>query len=96
MAQVLPNVIICDRVGPGPICRARRDRPAQQRWYCLGCGIRRRMILKGKTAIGTGSTSGIGLGIATALTAEGYALMLNGFGDPGEIEKLRVDLTGKK
>jgi len=52
-------------------------------------------MLKGKSAIVTGSTSGIGLGIATALAAEGCALMLNGFGDPGEIEKLRAELAGK-
>jgi 3-hydroxybutyrate dehydrogenase len=40
------------------------------------------MMLKGKTSIVTGSTSGIGLGITAALAAEGCALMLNGFGDP--------------
>ncbi len=52
-------------------------------------------MLKGKSAIVTGSTSGIGLGIATALAAEGCALMLNGFGDPAEIERLRAGLAGK-
>ena len=46
-------------------------------------------MLKGKTAIVTGSTSGIGLGIATALAAEGCEVMLNGFGDPAAIETLR-------
>jgi 3-hydroxybutyrate dehydrogenase len=51
------------------------------------------MMLKGKTAIVTGSTSGIGLGIATALAAKGCALMLNGFGDTGEIEKLRIEIA---
>ena len=41
-------------------------------------------------AIVTGSTSGIGLGIAEALAAEGMGLMLNGFGDPDEIEFTRA------
>src|SRR5207248_64855 len=49
-------------------------------------------MLNGKAAIVTGSTSGIGLGIARALAAEGAAIMLNGFGDAAEIERLRADL----
>jgi 3-hydroxybutyrate dehydrogenase len=51
------------------------------------------MTLKGKTAIVTGSTSGIGLGIARALGAEGAHLMLNGFGDAAQIEALRAGLA---
>src|SRR3954447_6115204 len=50
-------------------------------------------MLKGKTAIVTGSTSGIGLGIATALAGEGCDIVLNGFGDPAEIERVRVSLA---
>src|SRR5258707_3154262 len=50
-------------------------------------------MLKGKTAIVTGSTSGIGLGIATALAAEGCDVMLNGFGDRAAIERLRAGLA---
>src|SRR5256714_7696275 len=50
-------------------------------------------MLKGKSAIITGSTSGIGLGIASALAAEGCDVMLNGFGDPAETERLRSELA---
>jgi len=50
------------------------------------------MILEGKVALVTGSTSGIGLAIAKALAAEGAKVMINGFGDPAEIERICRDL----
>jgi 3-hydroxybutyrate dehydrogenase len=45
------------------------------------------MILQGKVALVTGSTSGIGLAIAKALAAEGAKLMINGFGNATEIQR---------
>jgi len=45
------------------------------------------MTLQGKVALVTGSTSGIGLAIAKALAGEGAKLMINGFGDPDQIER---------
>jgi len=50
------------------------------------------MILEGKVALVTGSTSGIGLAIAKALAAEGARLMINGFGDPAGIERECAEL----
>ena len=53
------------------------------------------MSLKGKVALVTGSTSGIGLGIARALAAQGADIMMNGFGDAGAIEQLRAGLAAE-
>jgi 3-hydroxybutyrate dehydrogenase len=50
------------------------------------------MKLQGKTALVTGSTSGIGLAIARALAFEGASVMINGFGDAEEIEAIRREL----
>jgi 3-hydroxybutyrate dehydrogenase len=47
-------------------------------------------MLKGKNAVITGSTSGIGLGIARALAKDGANILLNGFGDTAGIEKDRA------
>ena len=51
--------------------------------------------MKRKTALVTGSTSGIGLGIATTLAGQGVNVVLNGFGDAKEIEALRAGLGEK-
>ena len=48
------------------------------------------MILKSKTAVVTGSTSGIGLAIARAMAAEGANVLINGFGKPEDIETARA------
>ena len=52
------------------------------------------MTLKDKTAIVTGSTSGIGLGLAEGFAAAGANVVINGFGDPAEIEAERARLDG--
>jgi 3-hydroxybutyrate dehydrogenase len=53
------------------------------------------MTLKGKVALVTGSTSGIGQGIAAALAEQGADIMLNGFGDPTLIASLRQELSAR-
>jgi 3-hydroxybutyrate dehydrogenase len=50
------------------------------------------MFLKGKNALVTGSTSGIGLAIAKAFAAEGANIVINGFGDAAAVERERAAL----
>ena len=60
---------------------------ARENGYAAG-----RHELKGKTAVVTGSTSGIGLGIAEAFASAGLNVVLNGFGEHDEIERTRKRL----
>ena len=53
------------------------------------------MSLKGKTALITGSTSGIGLGIAKAMADEGANIVINGFGDQSEIDSIVKEIKSK-
>lgn len=53
------------------------------------------MSLKGKCCVVTGSTSGIGLGIARVLGGAGVNVMLNGLGDAKEIEKIRSQIENE-
>ena len=53
------------------------------------------MTLTSKTAVVTGSTSGIGLAIARAFAKEGANVVINGFGDAGDIEKTRAGIESE-
>jgi 3-hydroxybutyrate dehydrogenase len=53
-------------------------------------------MLNGKTAIVTGSTSGIGLGIAKALAKEGANLVLNGFGEKAQIDAAKSEVAAQR
>jgi len=50
-------------------------------------------MLEGKTVLVTGSTSGIGQGIAEAFAAQGCNIVLNGFADPADVEALRTQIA---
>ena len=75
---------------PTPIRRSRRAAYSTIYYPREGKG---RTMLKGKAAAVTGSTSGIGLGIARALGRAGCDVMMNGLGDAREIEELRGGLA---
>jgi 3-hydroxybutyrate dehydrogenase len=51
--------------------------------------------LKGKVGVVTGSTSGIGLGVAHALASQGADILLNGFGDRAQIDRLVADFSAR-
>src|SRR5215218_8063189 len=53
------------------------------------------MTLRSKSAVVTGSTSGIGLAIARALAQEGANVLVNGFGEPGDIERERTGIEAE-
>lgn len=53
-------------------------------------------MLKAKSAIVTGSTSGIGLAIARALAGAGCNVMLNGLGEAAAVQALRADIEAQQ
>ena len=72
---------------PSSASQHESERPLAQTKPRAGKKVR---PLSGKTALVTGSTSGIGLGIAKALVAQGANLVMNGFGD---VDLARTELT---
>ncbi len=63
-----------------------------ERGSATGVEDRAKQALAGRCAVVTGSTSGIGLGIARSMVGAGVSVMLNGRGDPEDIEPLRAEL----
>lgn len=61
----------------------------------MGSAFREHFMVNGRTALVTGSTSGIGLGIAEALARQGANIMLNGLGDKAAIETLRAGMESQ-
>ena len=55
--------------------------------------INSQQTLAGKVSLVTGSTSGIGLGIARALAAAGSEIVLNGFGKPEEVADVQAKIA---
>src|SRR5215471_1557316 len=71
--------------------RCARESPFVRDCTCDSDG--RHAMLKGKVAVVTGSTSGIGLGIARALAGAGADLMINGLGDAAATRELREEIA---
>jgi 3-hydroxybutyrate dehydrogenase len=89
---------------PGPILsptiakQSRNRRPRRARIMNIPLNTQVSMAsrpLAGKVSLVTGSTSGIGLGIAQALAAAGSDIVLNGFGAGAEIDKIRDDIAAR-
>src|SRR3712207_1827049 len=76
----------CSQGGMTPAGRPSRWSPGKRRLL---------MTLRSKSAVVTGSTSGIGLAIARALAKDGANVLVNGFGEPGEIERARREIEAE-
>ena len=83
----------CYRSSNGTSHSALRQETTMQKVTAAYSTLRPARELAGKTAIVTGSTSGIGLGIAPAFAEAGMHVMLNGFGDNAENERTRMELA---
>src|ERR1700730_2323749 len=86
----------CAAASPPPSCRPLHSLPAcanRQKFITkTSPRVQESIMLKGKSAVVTGSTSGIGLAIARALAKEGANVMINGFGDKTAIETERAGI----